>query len=164
MMTEMENFIQLKKSNVLKIGIKDANGVDTGEWLEFDMDDIELPLRLNKCSVEHRKNVDYAKMQFVIIDKKEDKKGKYLLSWKEEEKIKVLNEFFEKEMKVMDTFLGEGGCKKMLNGRKPYYEMFDDIYESLKPIFPLLEKNVKGINDKVREKYKTLENEGNILE
>ena len=32
----MDDFIQLKKDNILKIGIKDANGIDTNEHLEFD--------------------------------------------------------------------------------------------------------------------------------
>lgn len=160
----MADFIQLKKENVIKIGIRDDQGNDTGEFLEFDMDDIELPLRINRCEMEHKKNVNYVKMQFQAIDKKEDKSGKYLLSKNEEEKIMVLKEFYEKEMKVLDLWLGEGGTKKLLNGRKPYYEMFDDIYESLKPVFPLLEKTMTNINDKVREKYNIEKAKGNILE
>ena len=72
----MADFIQLKKDNILRIGIKDIEGNDTGEHLEFDMEDIELPLRLNECEARHRKNLEFLKMQFVIIDKKEDKKGK----------------------------------------------------------------------------------------
>ena len=58
MMTEKENFIQIKKSNIVKIGIKDENGVDTGEHLEFDMESVDLPLRLNQCEAQHRKNLE----------------------------------------------------------------------------------------------------------
>ena len=68
MMTEMENFIQIKKSNILKIGIKDENGVDTGEILEFDIESIELPLKLNQCEMQHRKNLENLKGQFLVID------------------------------------------------------------------------------------------------
>ena len=89
MMTEKENFIQLKKNNILKIGIKDSDGNDTGEHLEFDLEDINLPLRLNECDEKHRKNLEFLRNQFIIIDKKEDKKGKKILSWKEEEKLKA---------------------------------------------------------------------------
>ena len=33
--------IQLKKDNILRIGIKEADGTDTGNVLEFDVEDIE---------------------------------------------------------------------------------------------------------------------------
>lgn len=153
MMTEMENFIQLKKDNILKIGIKDTNGVETGEHLEFDMEDIELPLKLNQCEAQHRKNFEYLRNQFVIIDKKEDKKGKFLLSWKEEEKLKVLKEFYQREMDALDLFLGKGGTKKLLNGRNPYYTMYDDISDILQPILPKLKTNVEDISKKIKNKY-----------
>ena len=153
MMTEMENFIQLKKDNILKIGIKDTNGVETGEHLEVDMEDIELPLKLNQCEAQHRKNFEYLRNQFVIIDKKEDKKGKFLLSWKEEEKLKVLKEFYQREMDALDLFLGKGGTKKLLNGRNPYYTMYDDISDILQPILPKLKTNVEDISKKIKNKY-----------
>ena len=148
-----DNFIQLKKSSVLKIGIKTADGVDTGEHLEFDMEDVELPLRLNECEAQHRKNINDLKMKTLLIDKKEDKKGKKLLSWKEEEKIKLFKEFYDKEMETLDLFLGKGGTAKLLNGRNPYYSMYEDISEMLKPILPLLQKSTDDIINKVKEKY-----------
>ena len=163
MMTEKENFIQLKKSNVVKIGIRDENGVDTGEHLEFDMESVDLPLRLNQCEAQHRKNLEILKGQFLIIDKKEDKKGKFLLSWKEEEKIKVLQDFYKKEMDALDLFLGEGGTKKMLNGRKPYYSMYEDISELLEPIMPKLKLSLDGIAERIKEKY-SKSKENDVLE
>ena len=155
----MENFIQLKKDNILRIGIKTADGKETGEHLEFDLEDIELPLRLNECEVQHRKNVTDLRMKTLIIDKKEDKKGKKLLSWKEEEKIKLFKEFYEKEMQALDLFLGENGTKKLLNGRKPYYSMYEDINEMLEPILPLLKVNADKIVEDVKKKYAKKEEE-----
>lgn len=149
----MADFIQLKKNNIFKVIIKDEDGKETGEHLEFDLEDIELPLRLNECEAKHRKNIEYLKMQFVIIDKKEDKKGKFLLSYKEEEKLKVLKEFYKKEMEALDLFLGENGTKKLLNGRNPYYSMYDDISDMLEPIMPKLKMNADSIKDKIRNKY-----------
>lgn len=149
------DFVQLKKDSILRIGIKDANGIDTGEHLEFDLEDIELPLRLSKCKEEHKKNVLYVKNQFLIINKKQDHKGEQLISSNEEEKIKVLKEFYKREMNTLDLFLGEKGTLKLLNGRKPYYSMYDDISEILKPIMPLLEKNRENIINKIKEKYNT---------
>ena len=159
----MTDVIQLKKDNILRIGIKDVNGVDTGEHLEFDLEDIELALKINECDAQHKKNLRYLQNQFVIIDKKEDKKGKYMLSFNQEEKLKVLKEFYKKEMEALDLFLGKDGTKKLLNGRNPYYSMYEDIWEILEPIMPLLEVRTDDIINKVKQKYSQKENEKNVL-
>ena len=164
MMTEKESFIQLKKDSILRIGIKDSDGNDTGEHLEFDLEDINLALRLNECDEKHRKNLEFLRNQFIIIDKKEDKKGKKILSWKEEEKLKVLQEFYKKEMEALDLFLGENGTKKLLNGRNPYYSMYEDINEILKPILPKLKLRADDIAKKIKDKYSNVNNqEKNVL-
>lgn len=160
----MADVIQLKKDNILRIGIKDSDGVDTGEHLEFDLEDIELPLRLNECEAKHRKNLEYLKNQFIIIDKKEEKKGKFILSWKEEEKLKALQEFYKREMEALDLFLGEDGTKKLLNGRKPYYSMYEDISEMLEPIMPKLKLRADDIANKIKDKYSNKATEKNVLE
>lgn len=160
----MADFIQLKKDNILRIGIKDIQGNDTGEHLEFDLEDIELPLRLNECEAKHRKNLEYLRNQFVIIDKKEDKKGKFILSWKEEEKLKVLQEFYKREMEALDLFLGQNGTNKLLNGRKPYYSMYEDINDMLVPILPKLKLKADDIANKIKEKYSNKATEKNVLE
>ena len=159
----MTDFIQLKKDTILRIGIKDEKGNDTGEHLEFDMEDIELPLRLNDCDTMHRKNLEYLRNQFIIIDKKEDKKGKKLLSWKEEEKLKALKDFYVREMEALDLFLGKGGTKKILNGRNPYYSMYEEINEMLEPILPKLKLRADDINKKIIEKYSNKANEKEVL-
>ena len=157
------DFIQMKKSSVLKIGIKTDEGIDTGNFLEFDLEDISLPLKLNQCEAQHRKNLEFLRNQFVIIDKKEDKKGKFILSWKEEEKLKVLKEFYQREMDSLDLFLGQGGTKKLLNGRNPYYSMYEDISEMLEPILPKLKLRADDIANKIKEKYSN-KKETDVLE
>lgn len=160
----MADFIQLKKDSILRIGIKDIDGNDTGEHLEFDMEDINLALRLNECDEKHRKNLEFLRNQFIIIDKKEDKKGKKILSWKEEEKLKVLQEFYKREMEALDLFLGENGTKKLLNGRNPYYSMYEDINDMLKPILPKLKLRADDIAKKIKDKYSNVNNqEKNVL-
>ena len=164
MMTEKENFIQLKKNNILKIGIKDSDGNDTGEHLEFDLEDINLPLKLNECDERHRKNVELLRNQYTIINKKEDKKGKKILSWKEEEKLKALNNFYAEEEKALDLFLGQGGTRKLLNGRNPYYSMYEDISEILEPIMPKLKLRADDIAKKIKDKYSNANNQDkNVL-
>lgn len=164
MMAEKENFIQLKENSVLKIGIKDINGNDTGCFLTFDIEDIELPLRVSECEEMHKKNMKYLKEQFLIIDKKEDHKGKKILSWKEEEKVKVLKKVYEDEMKALDLFIGEGKTQMLLDlmGRKPYLSMYDDIGKMLEPITPLIKANVESIKEKIISKYSNSDENGMI--
>lgn len=161
----MEDFIQLKKDNLVRIGIKDQYGNDTGKKLVFDIEDIELPLKYQEMIERHKKNVSYVNHQFLIISKKDDVKGKKLLSRNEEEKLKVLNEFYKRDMDALDLFLGEGSTQMILDimGRKPYWTMFDDIGEAIKPIEKILEKNLDETNERIKEKYK-LDEEEDILE
>lgn len=158
----MKQYIQLKKDNILRIGIKDSDGKETGESLEFDLEDIELPLKLNQCEYEHRKNLEYLKMQSATIDKKEDRKGKFVLSFNEKEKLNLLKNFYKREEYALDLFLGDGGTKKMLNGRKPYYNMFDDISEVLEPIMPLLNVKMEDIEAKIKSKYSDKKEENTL--
>lgn len=160
----MADFIQLKKDSILRIGIKDNEGNDTGEHLEFDLEDIELPLKINECESRHRKNLEFLRNQFLIIDKKEDKKGKFVLSWKEEEKLKAVKEFYKREMEALDLFLGQNGTKKLLNGRNPYYSMYEDISEMLEPILPKLKLRADDIANKIKEKYTNKNEEKNVLQ
>lgn len=160
----MENFIQLKKDNIVRIGIKDNKGNDTGEHLEFDLEDIELPLRYQECIEKHKKNLRNLKNEFVIIDKRQDVKGKKLLSKNEEDKLVAMRKFYLEEEIALDMFLGSGGTQKLLNGRQPYYSMYDDINEMLEPVLPIIKKGFDSIENKIKEKYKSEKKESNVLE
>lgn len=149
-----DNFIQLNKRDILRLGIKDENGEITGEVLEFDLEDIELPLRYQELIEKDKKNKEQLRNQMLIIDRRQDVKGKKLLSKNEEDKIKTLNEFFIKEIQVYNMFLGARGVEKLLNGRKFTWTTLQEIDEIIeKQIAPHLEVNMKNITDKVKEKY-----------
>lgn len=160
------DYIKIKeKKDILKLGIIDEQGKIVKDkygkevCLEFDMADIELPLKYNKCinSIENaRKEL---KTQFIIIDKKQDHKGKQLLSSNEELKIKALRNFYKKMEEAMDLFLGEGGTKKYLNGRNPYYEMFDDLSEAIEPHLGKMKLTVSDMTSRIKEKYKVTESD-----
>lgn len=164
MMTEKESFIQLKKDNIIRIGIKDSEGNDTGKYISFDLEDITLPLRLSDCEELHKKNIVNLRDKFVIIEKKEDKKGKKILSWKEEEKLKALEEYYRQEMKALDMFIGKGKTQMLLDlmGRNPYYSMYDDISEMLNPILPKLQMNADSIKKQIIQKYSS-NNDSEVL-
>lgn len=160
----MEDYIQLKKRNTLKIGLKDENGEpkrDENEnlvYLEFDLEDIELPLKWNKCEFLIKKAQQDLKWDFIIIDKHQDVKGKMLLSKNEEDKIKALNKYYKTMEEAMDLFLGKGGVKKIF-GETKYYTMYEDLVEMLKPIMPKLKINADDISKKIKNKYKEDETE-----
>ena len=160
----MEEFIQLKEDNVLKVKIKDKDGKDTGCQLQFDLEDIEMPLKVSKINYEHQKNVEWLKNQFIIIDKKDNPNKDGLITYKERLKIEAFKEFYNKEMATLDLLLGEGKTKQILDAmqRKPYYSMFDDINELLEPIFPKLQITSEKIIDKIKNKYEVKEE--NVLE
>ena len=150
-----DNYIQLGKSDVLVLGIRTDTGEDTGEFLKFQLDDIELPLKYQELLEKDKKNKEWLRNQMLIIDKKQDVKGKKLLSKNEEDKIKALNEFFKKEVEVYNMFLGERGVEKLLNGRKLGWTTLQEIDELIeKQIVPHLDISMTKITNKVKEKYK----------
>lgn len=160
-----DNSIQFKRDNVLKLKLKNELGEDTGEYLEFDLEDIELPLRYQQALEEHKKNYNSLKNQLLIISKKEDHTGKKFLSSNQEASIIALSEFYKKEIKIMDLFLGEGKTQMILDKvmrRKPYLTMFNDIMESIEEVSDLFNVGYSSIEDKIKEKYSKVED--NVLE
>lgn len=148
------NIIKLNKSDVLTLKIVTDEGKETGECLTFDLADIELPLRYQDLIEKDKKNKEYLKNQMLIIDKRQDVKGKKLLSKNEEDKIRALNDFFIKEIQVYNMFLGPRGVEKLLNGRKFTWTTLQEIDEIIeKQIAPHLDVNMKNITEKVKEKY-----------
>ena len=151
----MENYIQLKENeDILKLRIRDEKGKDTGEMLVFNLQDIDLPLRLQQMEEADKKNRANLRNQFVIIDKKEDHKGKKLFSAKEEAKIKAMQEFYKKEIDIYNLFLGERGVQKLLNGRELSWNTLEEIDEIIeKAIQPKLQINADSIKEKIAKKY-----------
>lgn len=160
-----ENSIQFKRDNVLKLKLKNEMGEDTGEFLEFDLEDIELPLKYQEMCEEHKKNLNSLQNQLLIISKKQDHSGKKLLSFNQEAEIKAVNDFYHKEMKMMDLFLGEGKTQMILDKvmkRKPYLTMFNDIIDGLEQVGDLFKIDYEAIKNKIKDKYSNIEE--NILE
>ena len=149
-----EYAIKLNKEETLKLNIFDSEGNDTGEYLEFNLEDIELPLRYQELIEKDKKNKENLRNQLLIIEKRQDVKGKKLLSKNEEDKIRALNNFFMKEIEVYNMFLGPRGVEKLLNGRKFTWTTLQEIDEIIeKQISPHLNVNIQKITDKVKEKY-----------
>ncbi len=154
----MEKEIKLSKSNELRLKITTDTGEDTGEYLTFDLEDIELSLRYQDMIEKDKKNRDWLQKEFIIIGKRQDVKGKKLLSKNEEDKLKAINKFFNEEVKIYNMFLGENGVQKLLNGRKLGWTSLAELDEIIeKQILPYFEKEAESIEDRIINKYK-LEN------
>lgn len=166
----MENKIKLKENGIIRVDIYDKLDNYTGNYLTFDLEDVELPLRYQNMVDEHYKNFNWVKQMITAIGKKEDHKIKNsILTTNEKETFKVLNEFYHREQETLDKFLGKDGCKKLLNGRKPYLEMFNDISNYLEPLLPVFEESSKKMDERLKERikaeYKSQEdNNNNTLE
>ena len=152
----MENEIRLSKSNELRLKITTDTGEDTGEYLTFDLEDIELSLRYQDMVEKDKKNRDWLYKEMVIINKRQDVKGKKLLTKNEEDKLKALNKFFKEEVEIYNMFLGENGVQKLLHGKKLGWTSLAEIDEIIeKQILPFFDEKVKEIEDRVMKKYKT---------
>lgn len=155
-----DNVIKLNKDNLLRLKIETSDGKDTGEYLEFDLEDIELPLKYQEIIEKDKKNKEYLKNELLIIDRRQDVKGKKLLSKNEEDKIKAIKDFFNKEVEVYNILLGENGVQKLLNGRKVGWMTLQEIDEIIeKQIVPHLDLKMEDIENKIKQKYSQFKTE-----
>lgn len=156
--------IRLKDDDTLKLEIVDSNGVSTGEFLEFQLEDIELPFKYQEIVERLKKSRQNLKNQFTIIEKKQDHKGKKLMSSNEEEKLKALNNFYKEQVEIYNIFLGENGVQKLLNGRSLRWTTLSEIDELIeKQIAPQLDLTMADITKKIKSKYSN-KKEDNVLE
>lgn len=161
----MDNTIKLNKDNILRLKIVTSDGVDTGEQLEFDLEDIDLLLRYQELLEKDKKNKEHLRNEILIIEKRQDVKGKKLLSKNEEDKIRLLANFFKKEEEVYNMFLGENGVKKLLNGRKLGWSSLQEIDDIIHTqISPYLDTNMKSITDKIKKKYTKNKDDIEVIE
>ena len=156
--------IGLKNENILKLEIVNEIGESTGNYLEFDLEDITLPFKYQEIIERLKKSRNNLKNQFTIIEKKQDHKGKKLMSSNEEEKLKALNNFYKEQVEIYNVFLGENGVQKLLNGRKLRWTTLSEIDELIeKQIAPQLDLTMADITKKIKSKYSN-KKEDNVLE
>lgn len=156
----MDNTIKLEKDNILRLKIITDTGEDTGNFLEFDLEDIELPLKYQELIEQDKKNKEHLKNQMLMIEKRQDVKGKKLLSKNEEDKYRALKDFLNKEKEVYNMFLGENGVEKLLNGGKLHWDSLNKIDKIVeKQIAPYLDIKMENITKKIKEKYSPVNNE-----
>lgn len=159
-----DNVVQLKNENILKFEIATEDGKKTGDFLEFDLEDIELPFKYQELLEKMKKSRINFKNQLTIIDKKQDHKGKKVLSSNEEAKLRAINNFFKEQADIYNIFLGENGVQKLLHGRNLRWSTIDEIDEIIeKQIAPKLDLTMKSIEEKIKNKYSNIK-EDNVIE
>ena len=161
-----DNYIQLKKDvNTIRFGIRDENGNDTGNFLEFNLTRVDLLEKYQRMLEEDKKNRTDANNKLIILSKKQDHKGKKLLSYKEEEEIRIKREFMQKEVQIYNMFLGENGVEKILNGRELTWFTLNEIDEIIeKVIYPKLEISAKNIKNEIMSKYSSKDKKDDVIE
>ena len=156
--------IGLKNRNILKMEVVDENGNSTGEFLEFDLEDITLPFKYQEILERLKKSRQNLKNQFTIIEKRPDRRGKKMLSFNEEEKLKALNKFYQEQVEIYNIFLGKNGVQKLLAGRNLRWSTLSEIDELIEEqIIPQLNMTMDDITKKIKSKYSD-EKEDNVLE
>lgn len=157
----MNEYINQKERNTVKIGIKDDKGnvkldKDGHEvFIEFDLEDINLVDNYSKAiSMCEKAGTDLKTQIAVINKKKDDKQINSVITKNEKDKMDALKKYYKTIEDAMNLFLGEDGFTKIF-GNKRYLTMLDDLSDMLEPIMPLLKVNIESIQNKIISKYKT---------
>lgn len=151
----MKNTIKLDEDETLQFEITDSKGNPTGEYLEFNMDDISLPLKYRDVMMKDKANRDWYKKELIIINKRQDSQEKGdPLTKNQIDILKTNEEFFKKEADIYNIFLGENGVQKLLNGRPLGWESLEKIGKLItEQIVPTLDKHTKSMEDMIKAKY-----------
>ena len=158
-----EKFITLNKSEILKVEIRDCEGVPTGDYLEFDLEDIELPLKYSEIIERTEKNKIELENKLTNIKKQQDVEGKYGLTKNQKDEFEALKNFFYKQAEIYDILLGENGVNKLLCGRKLGWTTLKEIDEIIKnQLAKYLNYDAERVVDKIKKEYAPKTNE-NVL-
>ncbi len=120
---------------------------DNGDYIEFDLTDLNLPFKVQKASNNMRKIIKEYNSKIRNINQTIKNEKQLSLAV-----IKATTDKNSKLEKEFDSFLGEGSCKKIF-GDKNYYGMYEELLEALEPHFKAMKINIKRAQEKLIEKY-----------
>lgn len=153
----MENEI-----NRIRVRSKDAYIIevnDAGETIEFDLTDIDLPLRLERSMQTARETGEWLNQRLLVIRRREDHTSKgSLLSDNERAAREAYREAYGRLRDAIDAFCGEGASAKIF-GQKNYLEMFSDLMEQLEPHLEKMRAKGMDIRTRIAAKYGADEDE-----
>jgi hypothetical protein len=160
-----EKRIVVNEDDSLILEIYDKKGNKTGECLQFDLGDIDLPLRYQELIEKDKKNRETLRNAILVIEKRQDVPGKNYLSKNQEDSVRAVVDFFKKEVEIYNMFLGENGVQKLLNGRKLKWDTLEEIDHIINDqIRPYVEEDIKKVKEKVINVYGKYQNKGDEIE
>ena len=140
------NKINIESSETVKVEIN-----DTGKYIELNPLDIEFPLRIEKTSKELDRMLKKLEQEINLIDKKTDVKDG-LMSRNTRDKILKYKEYNQECGKVIDELFGQGTVSAAF-GDKNYIGMYNDLFNSLEPIFKEVYGNPENTLARLKKKY-----------
>lgn len=135
--------IRINKDDVYRIEVN-----DNGDCIEFDLLDIELPMKVINLSKEIEKQTDFYNKKSLAIYKQYKDNQELLYT----NKNKCDVDFCNRMRKEFDKLLGENACQKIF-GNINRVGMFDDLFEQLMPHFEKIKVDMEKVKDKLVEKY-----------
>lgn len=141
--------IRIKSESLYEIEVN-----DNGDVITFDLDDIELPLKIDKC-IRKLKNLalEITKKEKEIHNRPDFKENEDdLMTVNERELAEIVYDTYVKSRAIMDELLGDGACQKIF-GNANYSTMFDDLLEALEPHFTKMKAKQENVKDRIKAKY-----------
>lgn len=134
--------LRVEQNNVYRIEVNDK-----GEYIEFDLLDIELPIKLINASEELEK-------QKTIHEQKVEELKKENLEPKENmlKQYEIDKEFCQVMRNVLDNLFGEGASQKIF-GDTNRITMFNDFFTQLEPHLDKIIIDVEQIKKDLIERY-----------
>lgn len=151
----------MEKLNLdIKKGLYEIEVNDKGETIVFDTEDIELPFKFNDAYLKvEQLTKDLTRKEALIEKQKECSHG--LVSNKDEKRRQLYKEFYKQMREAMDEFLGEGGVQKIFGDRN-YPDMYNDLFDALKPHLEKIGISSKKSIERIEQKYS--ESDEDVLE
>lgn len=140
--------IRYNKDNVYRIEVN-----DNGEYIEFDLLDVSLPIKcINASEKFEEETKKYTEEMKILFDKYKDENISENLTYLRE--MTKLNESFcLKCREIFDSFLGKGACQKIF-GDTNRVGMFDEFFSQLQPHLENMIKNIDEIKEELLNRYK----------
>ncbi len=142
----MNNKINIENSEIVKIEINDS-----GRYIELNPLDIEFPLKIEKTTNELERMLKKLEQEITLIDKKTDV-VEGLMSRNTKEKLLKIRDYNKECGKVIDELFGEGTTEAAFGG-KNYIGMYNDLFDSLTPIFKEVYGNPENTLARLKNKY-----------
>lgn len=132
-----------------KKGVKQIQVNEQGDYIELDLMDIELPLKVDNTRKELiRQNKIFNNRCKAIENQYKDNHDLLMTNL-----YKANIDFCNKCREVIDGLLGKDACKKIF-GDTNRYGMFDDYFEQLSVVLESLEIDINAIKEELTKKYK----------